>query len=122
MKKLICILGYEIEKRVIVSHPSKTYWMSEIKEDIKIMLNQTNVMLQLGCTKFVSDQTFHKTLANYLGRYGFKLILSNQKDRSIAGKRFKDYQYEITEIEAISHLLDTTSKKELEEMEYQFDD
>jgi hypothetical protein len=122
MKKLIGILGYEIEKRVIVSHPSKTYWMSEIKEDVKTMLNQTNVMLQLGCTKFVSDQTFHKTLANYLGRYGFKLILSIQKDRSIAGKRFKDYQYEITEIEAISHLLDTTSKKELEEMEYQFDD
>jgi hypothetical protein len=120
MRKLIGVLGYKIDTRI--TSANETNWISSVKEETTFMLNQTNVMLQLGSTKFVSDQTFHKTLDMYLGRYGYKLILSKQKGRSVAGHRFKDYQYEIKEIEAIGHLLDSTTKKQLENMECQFSD
>jgi hypothetical protein len=114
MRSLIGKLGYTIEHKTLDKiTPQKPNWISAVKEETMFMLNQPNVMLQLGNTKFVSDRTFHHTLEMYLGRYGYKLIIGERKDRSVKGVRFKDYQYEITEIDAIGHLLDTVSKQDL---------
>jgi ferredoxin-fold anticodon binding domain-containing protein len=121
MRKLIDVLGYEIKNRLIDSKRIKTNWMSEVKDETMFMLNQKEVMLQLGSTNFVSDRTFHKTLEAYLGQYGYKLTIGERKDRSSCGVRFKDYPYQITEINAIGHLLDSVSKQQLENMECQID-
>lgn len=122
MRKLIKTLGYTLENKVLDKiNLQKPNWISVIKADTMEMLNDTKVMLQLGKTKAVSDRTFHSVLQAYLGKFGYKFEVSERKFRSVNSVRVQDYLYEITEIDAIGHLLDTVSKQGLEDMECQID-
>jgi hypothetical protein len=121
MRKLIGILGYTLQDKVLKQGAQTINWVSGIKAETMELLNDTKVMLQLGKTKAVTDRTFHSVLQSYLAKYGYKFEVSERKFRSVNSVRVQDYQYKITEIDAISHILKTATLEQIENMECQID-